>query len=64
MDDHNVPELPLRPRRFVYRAAQAETSLAHPLRRSTDHPPPFQPAAAASASNVVLLQFRVCLKVN
>ena len=61
---NNLPQFPRPQRRFVYRAAEADTPLAHPLRRSTDHPRPFQTAAGIGPSHALLLKFRVCLKVN
>jgi hypothetical protein len=65
MDDrNNLPEFPRPRRRFVYRAAEAETPLAHPLRRATDQPRPFQTVAGIGPSNALLLKFRVYLKVN
>ena len=65
MDDrHNTPEFPLPRRRFIYRDAEADSPLAHPLRRSTDHPRRFQTATGVGPSNAVLLKFRVYLKVN
>ena len=63
-DDNNTPNLPLPRRRFIYRDAEPDNPMAHPLRRSTDHPRPFQTTAGIGPSNAVLLKFRVYLKVN
>jgi hypothetical protein len=52
------------PRRFVYRSADRETNLAHPLRRATDTPQPFQGIPGQLCPKTQLLRFRVYLKVN
>jgi hypothetical protein len=51
------------PRRFVYRAAEAE-GFSHPLRRSTDTPQAFRGIAGEICPRVVQMKFRVYLKVN
>ncbi len=51
------------PRRFVYRAAEAE-GYSHPLRRSTDTPRAFRGIAEEICPKVMQLKFRVYLKVN
>jgi hypothetical protein len=55
---------PTPPRRFVYRSAEPDTHLAHPLRRATDFPRPFQAIPGQLCPNPVLLKFRVYLKLN
>jgi hypothetical protein len=55
---------PPRPRRFVYRSAEPDVSLSHPLRRSTDTPQAFQGIPGQLCPNPVLLKFRVYLKLN
>jgi hypothetical protein len=52
------------PRRFVYRAAEPDAGLSHPLRRATDTPHPFQGIPGQLCPNPLLLKFRVYLKVN
>ncbi len=52
------------PRRFVYRSADPDASLAHPLRRATDIPGPFRASPGEICPNIQTLQFRVHLKVN
>jgi hypothetical protein len=55
---------PSTPRRFVYRSAQPDDALAHPLRRSTDTPLPFQGIPGQLCPKPVLLKFRVYMKLN
>jgi hypothetical protein len=55
---------PLPPRRFVYRSANPDTNLAHPLRRATDTPHPFQGNPGPFFPKTQLLRFRLYLKVN
>lgn len=57
--DSSVP-----PRRFVYREANGETNLAHPLRRATDTSQPFQGIPAQLFLRAQVLKFRVYLKAN
>ena len=61
-DQSGDPPLPLRP--FVYRSTDPDTNLAHPLRRATDFPRPFQGIAGHPSPRTQLLKFRVYLKVN
>jgi len=67
-DSPNQPpdrrDLPSSPRRFVYRAAEPDSSLTHPLRRSTDTPQPFQGIPGELCPKPVLLKFRVYPKLN
>lgn len=71
-DDPNPPQdpqldprqPPAPPRRFVYRTAQPDNSLSHPLRRVTDTPHPFQGIPGQLCPNPLLLKFRVYLKLN
>ena len=55
---------PQNPRRFIYRSAEPDTDLSHPLRRETDHPRPFQGIAGRLSPKPLLLKFRVYLKLN
>jgi hypothetical protein len=55
---------PPQPRRYVYRAAEPDSTLSHPLRRSTDMPHPFQGNPSQPCPKPVLLKFRVYLKLN
>jgi hypothetical protein len=61
MEDDPTPPLP---RRFVYRAAQPDDELHHPLRRATDMPSPFQEIPGQLCPRPTLLRFRVYLKLN
>jgi hypothetical protein len=64
-DNRDRPtDLPLPHRRFVYRSADPDTSLAHPLRRATDTPHPFRGLPGQPCPNIQLLRFRVYLKLN
>ena len=65
------PEQPLdrrhpepQPRRYVYRSAEPDTDLSHPLRRSTDFPRPFQGIPGQPCPHTQILKFRVYMKVN
>jgi hypothetical protein len=69
MDDNRDPLLDpphpsTPPRRFVYRSAEPDNTLARPLRRATDTPHPFQGIPGQLCPNTQLLKFRVYLKVN
>ena len=68
MDDNLTPPNPgqpkSQPRRFVYRSVDPDTNPAHPLRRSTDSPHPFQPIPGPPNPRIQLLKFRVYLKLN
>jgi hypothetical protein len=48
------------PRRFVYRSTHPQQQLAHPMRRNTDIPLPFQPRTAQP----LLLEMRAYFKLN
>jgi hypothetical protein len=61
LDRRDPPSLP---RRFVYRSAEPDSTLTHPLRRSTDAPRPFQGIPGQLCPKPVLLKFRVYLKLN
>jgi hypothetical protein len=64
-DNRDRPkDSPLPPRRFVYRSAEPDTNLAHPLRRATDTPRPFRAIPGQLCPNTQILKFRVYLKVN
>jgi hypothetical protein len=58
------PDPQASPRRFVYRAAEPDSDAAHPLRRATDTPRPFQGLAGRLSPKPLLLKFRVYLKLN
>jgi hypothetical protein len=60
--DRSDPPLP--PRRFVYRSAEPDSTVAHPLRRSTDAPHPFQGIPGQLCPKPILLKFRVYMKLN
>ena len=60
--DHRNQPSP--PRRFVYRLAEPDSSLAHPLRRSTDAPHAFQGIPGKTSPRTQLLKFRVYMKLN
>jgi hypothetical protein len=60
--DQSNPPPPIR--RFVYRSAQPDSNLAHPLRRSTDTPHTFQGIPGQLCPHTQFLKFRVYLKVN
>ena len=55
---------PLPPRRFVYRSADPDTNLAHPLRRATDTPLPSHGIPGQLYPKTQLLRFRIYLKMN
>jgi hypothetical protein len=55
---------PSPPRRFVYRLAEPDASISHPLRRSTDTPCAFRGIPGQLCPNPLLLKFRVYLKLN
>jgi hypothetical protein len=61
--DH-PPDPSLPPRRFVYRSADPDANLAHPLRRATDVPHPFRAIPGQLCPKPTVLKFRVYLKVN
>jgi hypothetical protein len=61
-DQPRDPRYP--PRRFVYRTAEPDASLTHPLRRSTDTPRSFQAIPGQLCPRPLLLRFRVYLKLN
>jgi hypothetical protein len=64
-DSRDPPQDPQTlPRRFVYRAAEPDSSIAHPLRRATDTPHPFRSLAGQPNPKAQLLRFRVYLKLN
>jgi hypothetical protein len=58
------PDPPSPPRRFIYRSANPDANLGHPLRRATDVPEPFRAIPGEICPNTQLLRFRVYLKVN
>ena len=65
------PELPLdrrhsesQPRPYMYRSVEPDTTLIHPLRRSTDMPRPFQGVAGQLSPRTKVLKFRVYMKLN
>ena len=63
--NRNQPfDSPLPPRRFVYRSTDPDTNLAHPLRRATDAPRPFQGIPGQHCPKAQLLRFRIYLKLN
>jgi hypothetical protein len=64
LDRADRRDQPSPPRRFVYRSAEPDSSLTHPLRRSTDTPRPFQGVAGQLCPKPVLLKFRVYMKLN
>jgi hypothetical protein len=66
LDPRHLPNSrhPPTPRRFVYRSAEPDTNLAHPLRRATDFPRHFQAIPGRLCPNPLLLKFRVYLKLN
>jgi hypothetical protein len=65
-DQPTDPQAPQarRPRRFVYRSAEPDNTLHHPLRRSTDMPHEFQGITGRVCTHPLLLKFRVYLKLN
>lgn len=63
-DNPNQPPNPPPIRRFVYRSAQPDTNLTHPLRRATDTPRPFQQFPGQPSDRTQMLKFRVYLKIN
>jgi hypothetical protein len=64
-NNHDHPsDPPLPPRRFVYRSADPDTNVTHPLRRATDIPHPFRAISGQLCPRTQLLKFRVYLKLN
>lgn len=51
-------------RRYIYRSAEPDTTLTHPLRRSTDMPRAFQGIPGQLCPHTQLLKFRVYMKLN
>jgi hypothetical protein len=60
--DRRQPKL--QPRRYVYRSAEPDTTLSHPLRRSTDMPRQFQRIPGQPCLRTQVLKFRVYMKLN
>jgi hypothetical protein len=52
------------PRRFVYRSTQPDAHDAHPMRRCTDIPCPYQANTAPLYPRPLLLKMCVYLKAN
>jgi hypothetical protein len=63
-DRDRPPDPPLTHRRFIYRSAEPDDDLRHPLRRATDIPHPFRAIPGQLCPKTELLRFRVYLKVN